>query len=345
MAGNDSKGKQDTRSDRVKKQIEVCLNMKPSEGDNNYDSLRSKLSVINTDSEDSRKPLRSADGPDSDVKKLERSLSRFANSLTGLNKNSETLIECICFVLNKLEKVECDLSSLINRVSVLEAQSSTISPSNDVVSNSLVDRISALEATAHIVASSSTDVHTASSYADVISQSDRLEKLEFDSSEKEREERLLHATMTHPSIDNQRTDLHAHVREFMLNHLRMTEREIDANMQVTKLRRSNSVLLIFSHARFKTFLYAARKKMRTDDPDSCDSLYINDYLTLFNISILNSLKSERRNRNEAGLASFSSVFTFRGRVYVKLTKDSERKAIKDKKTCKEFIESLSVSGH
>lgn len=306
-----------SQSDRVKKQIEHCLNMK-NENDASYDNLRSKLMAIpelhDGESGGALRNLRTNNGPGSDLKKLENSITRFTNSLAALNKSSEVLVECLSFVFNKLEKIEDDLNALTARVLQLEGS----------------DRNSA----------SSVPSYSSICAKDLSKQSERLERLELVASERERESRILQASLTHPLININSSDLTDYIKTFMSNTLKMEPREIDSCLHVSKLRRDHSVLLTFSDARFKNFIYGARKKLQTEDKNLCKDFYLNDNLTQFNLSIFNTLKNERRKRTSAGNDTPFYVFTFQGRVYVKENRDSEKKLIKDNVSCTEFINSL-----
>ena len=92
-------------------------------------------------------------------------------------------------------------------------------------------------------------------------QSSRIDRLEYLSSERERENRLLQVVITHPDIDNNCTQLTEHIREFFSSTMPMISREIDTGMAVIRRGRDHTVMDTFSARRFKTFLFAARKKI------------------------------------------------------------------------------------
>lgn len=305
------------QSDRVNKQVQICLEMKPDDQEPSYDKMRSRLGNLNFNTEDIARKLRSSSEV-ADMKKFESYFVRFTDSIKSLNKSCETLTECICFAMNKLQNLESGFNSLTLKIGHLEAKLTT-SNSNSYASV----------------------VKNSDQKNDTPTQDNRINKLEYQSSERERENRLLHVILTHPLIDSDAPDLTNYIQDFMSNTLNMERREIDLNLKASKLRKDHSVLVTLSNARFKNFIYAARKKKRTADPLSCDGLFVSDHLTQFNYSILNTLKAERRKRKDSELASFEYVFTFNGRVYVKKSSNSDKILIRDKVDCMSFIEGLS----
>ena len=77
--------------------------------------------------------------------------------------------------------------------------------------------------------------------------------------------------------------------------MRMLSREIDTGMAVIRRRRDHTVMVTFSSRRFKTFLFAARKKLRRDHEWQESELFVNENITQYNFSLLILLKTERRN--------------------------------------------------
>ena len=94
---------------------------------------------------------------------------------------------------------------------------------------------------------------------------DRIERLEYLSSEEERKKRLLQVSLKHPLIDLNSPDLCKHVKDFMCQTLRMDSREIDSNLTATKAPKNSSVIITLTHRRFKLFLYRARKTLRENN--------------------------------------------------------------------------------
>ena len=122
----------------------------------------------------------------------------------------------------------------------------------------------------------------------------------------------------------------------------MPPREVDANLHVQKSPRPNTVLLKFSDRKFKNFLYSARKRMRNSELN-LNYLYINEYLTSYNYSILKSLKTEKRRRSEGDLPNFHSVYSFEGKIYVKMHLDEQSNQalhVKNQSTVREFVSKL-----
>ena len=161
------------------------------------------------------------------------------------------------------------------------------------------------------------------------------------SCEKERERRILQDVVTHPSINEECVDLKKHMHEFFSQYMRMTDREIDSNFTVSKTGRQHTVTINFSRRLFKGMLYGARNKMRRENPDNVNELYINDNLTHFNFTLLRSLKRERRSRLESQSNSFVSVFSLDGRVYVKTTSNSEKIHIRNTESLENYLCSVN----
>ena len=178
-------------------------------------------------------------------------------------------------------------------------------------------------------------------YSDAL-QSDnskRLEKLEFQNSEEERKKRTLEATITHPDIDVSHTNLSQHLKGIMQNKLKMEQRLIDANMTVRKTTRQNTVLIRFSHSRFKRFLFRAKKDLRENENPVSEVLFINDNLSNYNFQILMSLKHARK-RCVSGSDPIKSVYCFEGRVFVKFNDGDQGRPIKTKAEMDDVLQML-----
>ena len=134
-------------------------------------------------------------------------------------------------------------------------------------------------------------------------------------------------TITHPTINNNEANLQQSFKRMCESDLNMERRDIDANMMVKKVTRENTVLVTFSHRRFKISLFKAKKLIRTNNVSFSSDLYINENLTSYNFKLLMQLKREKRLRTEQNKPSFETVYTFEGKVYVKQTKeDSNQQA-------------------
>ena len=76
-------------------------------------------------------------------------------------------------------------------------------------------------------------IGTASSSTNVIQSPpppERLEKLEYNSSEEERWRKLMQVEVTHPAISNSSPNLEEHVKQFIAQQLNTPRREIDDGM-------------------------------------------------------------------------------------------------------------------
>ena len=174
----------------------------------------------------------------------------------------------------------------------------------------------------------------------------RIERLEYLSSEDERKKRLLQVSIKHPLIDINSTDLCKHMKEFMAQTLRMNPREIDANLTANKASKSNSVILNMSHRRFKLFLYKARKTLRDNENDPTTGLYMNDNLTSHNFNLFMMLKNEKKRRSENNLKNFDTLYTIDGKIFVKISRqmaNNETVHIKNRSDYESFLSKLVVS--
>ena len=73
--------------------------------------------------------------------------------------------------------------------------------------------------------------------------------------------------------------------------LNMECRDIYANMKVIKVTRENTVLITFSHRRYKINLFKAKKLIRTNNANFSSDLYIIENLTTCNFKLLMQLKT------------------------------------------------------
>ena len=269
--------------------IDECVNMTPETADF-YSSLRGNLRGSGVLPPVSRQ-LRSSNK--NDKQKLEEMLKDFSSDLNNLNNKFGIFAGCITTLLDRVESLE--------------------------------SRIIALESWKNDNPSPSSPPPPTTTYASVVGSeviqgnaSGRLERLEYNSSEDDRKNKLMHVQVTHPSLDPSSPSLLPHVQNFLRLQLKMTDREIDANMLVYKSSRPNTVTIKCSDRRFKLFIYCARKKLRSENQSLCENLFINDNLTSFNYSLLKRLKSESKRRIDLHKRSFATVYSYNGKVYVKL---------------------------
>ena len=271
---------EDSVDDRVSQATEACLAMKPEMVKNGQAcavKTRSLRSKLNKVTVELPKQKSSR----LDERKLvEDQFKDVLADFSTLQKGLATLKECMSSIFDRLEEVE-------RRLEAIESK-----PAN-TYSEALTSTASVQEA------------------------GERLSRLEYKTSETERAARLLDISITHPSLDNTRGEMVAHVQNFLSVTLKMDNREIDANLQVKKVPRPNTVLIRVSHTRFKRFIYTARKKLRQEDESSTNDLYINDDLTNYNYKILKQLKAEKRRRQEQHLPNFNYVYSFEGKIFVK----------------------------
>ena len=147
--------------------------------------------------------------------------------------------------------------------------------------------------------------------------STRLNKLEYMASEEERKKRVLEVTITHPTIDTNKTDLDKHAKDFFETQMKMERRSVDANLAARKVSRANTLLIRFSDRRYKAFVYSAKKELREENPQLTENLYVNDNLTTYNFKLLMDLKKMRKRRREEGKRTFEVVYSRDGKVFIK----------------------------
>ena len=172
----------------------------------------------------------------------------------------------------------------------------------------------------------------------------RLEKVEQFTSEEERKRRILEVSITHPDIDPSQPNLPEHVKNFMAGKLRMENREIDSQFTAKKLsRRNNTVLVSFSEKKFKKFIFQAMKRLRQEDSNLGNDLYVNDNMTLHNYSLLKKMKQEKKRRSDANLPSFESLYVFEGKVFARKNKEDRETHstwISNKQSMEKFFEMI-----
>ena len=95
---------------------------------------------------------------------------------------------------------------------------------------------------------------------------------------------------------------------------------MEQSFLVHKATRINTVSVTFSHLRFKTFVYKARKKLKTEQNPISTDLYLNDNLTSYNFGILRNLKNIRVKRTGERKPVFESVYSIHGKIFVKMLK-------------------------
>ena len=299
-------------SNRVVKQIKYCMDMKPQTF-NSVESIKNKLNSIRQGKKD--KNIRPVD---TERKKIESVVADFASDMARMNSNFQILLDCLTDIIPRLEQIDY----LEGRVSDLECKLEAVTQfpfldGQTAVAASVVGMPSARDG-----------------------YSDRLDRLEYLSSEEEREKRILQAVVTHPDLNADSSDMREHMLNFLRTALDMPEREIDSNMTIQKTGRPNTITINFTRKLFKKFLYAARAKLRRSNPERCGDLFINDNLTHYNFSLLRALKRERRRRGESQLNNFVSVFSLDGRVYVKTSSECEKLHIKSKDAYTKYLEAL-----
>ena len=176
----------------------------------------------------------------------------------------------------------------------------------------------------------------------------RLERLEFMSSEEERKNRILQVTIKHPSINTENRDFENQLAGIFSNVLGMESHEVDTSLIAQRSNHPNCLMIKFSLKRFKNFLFAARKRARADPTkaENLRELFINEYLTSYNYKLLKNLKNEKRRRHDENLVNFRSVYSFEGRVFVKMNvSTNDAIHVKNPAILNEILNKLDNPGH
>ena len=269
----------------LNKAINSCLKMKPDHVISNkskYKSIKDMKSSLSSCNENSSKQ-RSSSRIDN-RKNVEDCFCDMSLDFNKLSKKFDSVFECLTGILDQMEEMESRI------IKLEEAKNSPTVSENPVSYASVLNTTTAVQ---------------------------RLDKLEYLSSEKDRMTKLLEVTLTHPDINLNAPNLVNHVQEFMSDNMKMERRSIDVNLQVKKTARTNTVLILFSHRRFKAFVYAAKKRLNQDNDRNVSNLYLNENLTSYNFHLLMTLKRERKRRSEECIPNFETVYSFEGKIFTK----------------------------
>ena len=218
-------------------------------------------------------------------KKIDDMIKDLQNSFSIVTKKLDSIIECMVDMNDRMTHIEDTVCTLQAEIIQLKEG----------------------------ISKSKTYSEVASISASVPEQpnNDRLDRLEFLSSEDERKKRILEAVVTDPDVSEDSSDLKGDITNIFSRKLGMKNRELDANMKVFRTNRQKTVRVILSDVRYKRFLYAARKKTRSGNNDAAKDLFIGENLTSYNYKILKMLKEEKKKREESQNLSFDSVYSLR----------------------------------
>ena len=185
-----------------------------------------------------------------------------SSDIAKLNENFNLLSKSLFELLEIRAKTENHTTSIAHEITELRQKMISM----DERMTEINDRVIKLEQGRNnpsfkepSLATSFADIiGTASSSTNVIQSPpppERLEKLEYNSSEEERWRKLMQVEVTHPAISNSSPNLEEHVKQFIAQQLNMSRREIDNGMYVTKLPQPNTALIKLSDHRIKLFLF------------------------------------------------------------------------------------------
>ena len=74
-------------------------------------------------------------------------------------------------------------------------------------------------------------------------------------------------------------------------------------------------------------LYLKRRNLRTNHPESYEGMFINESLTSFNFELMKKLKVEMERRKHGQMPNYESVYSFDGKIFVKISKTDDRNAV------------------
>ena len=330
VSDSDSDAEFRTPTKPLRRVLDVCLEMKPtytSDTTPTGNGLNLLRDVLTKKLDDINKRIPQKRPPRTASQKAKADENDVPEDLLSFSKKIDLVFEVLFKICDKFYLVDSEVSETNEKVNEVCSKIRELEPTRSAIET----RISNLESkisTYEVLPSDEQPEPTFASTVRGVSSlaaprrtspqvtTDRIERLEFQSSEEERKRRLLQVTITHPNIDNKNPDSSA-VLGILRDQLKMDRREIDSNMRIAKFSRANTALLLLSHKRFKIFLFKARKRLRDSNANELNNLYLNEHLTTYNHQILMSLKNSKKLRSGEGLHTFASVYTFEGKVYVK----------------------------
>jgi len=224
--GRDSTNEDEVISERVERQIRHCMDMRPDTL-NSIGDIQSKLNSIKFD-----RKIDKTQKVTTDKKKIENVMAEFAADIAKVNSNFQTLLDCLSDIIPRLEQIDF----LEKRVTDLEEKRVT----------DLENKLKAKEATSNSIETAKSH-HTPFAKED---HSERLARLEYISSEEEREKRVMQAVITHPELDPDNNDINKHICDFLRSKLRMPEREIDPNLTAMRNGREHTITINFTRVSF-----------------------------------------------------------------------------------------------
>ena len=260
-----------------------------------------------------------------DKKKAEDMCREISNDITNLSAKLECFAGCLTGIFDKLEEQDFRLEA---QDELQKKQEARIHNLENQVKECL----------------NPPNTSYASRASCVPADNGRIEKLEYSSSEVERRKRNLELLITHPSLENTSENLENHVQLFLSSKLKLENRLIDANLKAYKTNRENCVKIVLSDLKFKRFLFTAKKKLREESIQETEGLYIGENLTSFNYEILKKLKLERTKRHGNNQQNFDTVYSFDGKVFVKIKRSDDRKSsiyIPNQASLLKFIDQLN----
>ena len=268
--------------------VKNCLKMKPdrtvesSHSGNGRSIAKIKMNLSKAIDKNKNKPSSRISTRGAQKKQADDLMLEFGSDLAKLNENFNILSKSVLELLENCAKTENHTTSIAHEITELRQKMISMDDRMTEINDRVIEleqrRITPASQEPSLAPSYAEMVGTAISSTNVVQTpppAERLEKLEYISSEDERRRNLLKVKVTHPAISNSSTNLVEHVKQFFAQHLHMPRREIDDGMYVTKLPQPNTVLIKLSDHRFKVFLFQAKKQLRLSNDETCNDLFIN----------------------------------------------------------------------
>ena len=257
------------------------------------------------------------------------------------NKKKSPRIETNKQVDGVLKDLKTDLSNLMSKFDKLYTLFPCFVDTLEIMEERVTSLESELRGFLTKFENSKSMSSDATTYRDALTSNDsqRLTKLEYANSEEERKKRHLEICITHLSIETSSSNVSEQLKSVFRDVLKLENREIDSSFRVRKSKRENTVIATFSHVRFKHFVYRARKQLRTDG--DAPNFYLNGNLTSYNYNILMKLKKNRKDiTNTSDSDPYASIYSFEGKIFVKLKNEQNGNHIKDLNQLEKHVEEM-----
>ena len=153
----------------------------------------------------------------------------------------------------------------------------------------------------------------------VQTNTDGLLDLENKFEELERRQRLNKALLTYDNLDLNNSIWRGQVNAILLKILNVDQFYLDGIIVSKFGNNGKTVLLEFVSPEIKRLLFAGKKNAR--EAGDLNNIYLNEFLSAKNLELLKKARDLKKQKK------IKAAFSSEGRVYIKLTDDSERKLV------------------